>query len=182
MPDRLITRAQNLLRAFWGLGPAQFSLDDVVHPTLDIDFLMRSPQDCQVVGAVANGVIPGGNSGIVLNPPSAGSWLLHAWSANTPGPATSGSVRVSPYIHLEGGTWGAVADIGIEPYDIVMPRVGAAITRRGRFLDRPIVLYRSRTGLVDQLVIEVFNDGASVGNANFTGYALYRPLESVLNP
>lgn len=182
MADRLITRAQALLRAFWGLGPAQFSLDDVVHPTLDIDFLLRSPQDCQIVTNVANGVAPGGNSAIVLNPPSAGSWLLHAWSANTTGPVTSGSVRISPYIHLEGGTWGIAADIGIEPYDILMPRIGAATTRRGRFLDRPIVLYRSRSGLVDQLVIEVQNDGASVGNVNFTGYALYRPLETVLSP
>jgi hypothetical protein len=176
---RLITRPQSLIRAFFGLGPDQFSLQDVIAPTFDVDMLMRSNQDTQVISGESAAIGAGAFGEVQITPPSAGTWLLHAVGLTSAGPATSGTFRMTVGIDLNSGIWPGGARIAVaDKYD-ALPRPPSGSVRLGWWFRTPITLIRLPVGTTDLVIGGLFNEAASVGNATVTVAALLRPVQSV---
>jgi len=177
---RGFTRPQNLLRAFFGLGPEQFSLEDVIFPTIDVDHLMRSSSDTTILQNATAATAPGASANVSLALPADGAWLIHAVSVQSAGPATSGSFRMSANFGLDEDNWDVVggANIGIFDNFDLWARVGGVVVSKAKWFDKPPVLY-SRGGDSDLINGHILNDAASVGNAVLTLMVMARQLERV---
>jgi hypothetical protein len=181
MTQRQLSRAQGLLRGFFGLGPAQFSMTDNIVPVLDTDFLQRSNQDCQLLVLSSGAVTPGNAGSISITPPSPGTWLLHALSIDSLGPATSGNWRFCAWIAHSAAAWGLASNVGLFDQYPSIPRAGNGRNVFGRYWNKSIVFHRVGIGVSDTLEATVFNEAGSVGNLTVTMSALVRQVDSAVN-
>lgn len=180
MPDpRIFTRPQSVLRGFFGLGPAQVESVDLVHPTLDVEHLLRSNEDVQVVSTVSAVIAPGTSGATQFNVPAEGPWLIHGVSISTSGPATSGSFRMDAHFVLNSWVPGLQTFFGVFPAEPVLTlKFTADRTCKGKWFDKPVILYAIGVN-IDGVRGVLFNDAASVGNATLQLTVLARQLENV---
>jgi hypothetical protein len=179
--QRLVTRAQGILRSFWGLGPAQFTVEDNIAPVFDVDQLMRGPQDATILFQSLAAVAPGAQGLINHTMPTAGNWQLLAFAWDTTGPATSGTFHVSVYAQLSGNLWARSGNFALYDTSLAISRpVPASIARGGRFLDKPVLLVRDRGANSDVVSFDFTNDAGAVGNMTLNSYLLLRQSEPVL--
>jgi len=182
MAQRSLSRAQGLLRGFFGLGPAQFTMTDNIVPVMDTDFLSRSNQDSQLLVLSSGSVAPGTVGSISITPPTPGTWLLHALSLDSLGPATSGNWRFSAWIAHSAAAWGLAANVALFDQYPQIPRAGVGSrVAFGRYWSKSIVFHRVSIGVSDTLEATVFNEAASVGNLIVTMSALVRQVDSAVN-
>jgi len=157
-------------------------MTDNIVPTLDTDFLFRSNQDSQLLVLSSGAVTPGTVGSISITPPSPGTWLLHAISFDSLGPATSGSWRFSAWLQLSAGAWGAAANLGLFDNNVQIPRAGiGSRVAFGKQWDKSLVFHRVAIGVSDTIEGSVFNEAASVGNLTVTMSALVRQVDSAVN-
>jgi hypothetical protein len=176
---RLITRPQNLIRAFFGLGPDQFRLEETIVPVVDVEAFMRSNQDSQIITGVSAAIVPGARGSVEVSMPSTGSWLLHHVTVESTGPATTGNFRMMSVVNLKTAFWAIATNLAVFDKFDSLPRIAGSAVHLGRFFDKPVVMYRNAAGVSDSIFAELFNEAASVGNATITVYAMVRPLESI---
>jgi hypothetical protein len=177
--ERQFQKGQSFLRGFFGLGPSQFSSVDGIIPTIDIDFLLRSNQDCEIVTNSFSPVVPGAANTINISCPRAGAWLLHGFGIATSGPATSGFCRAFASLTYNTPQWATAGAFGLLDTGVIIPRnSGGVAIYVGRMLDRPVVMHRFGA-TTDQVTLQLHNDSTSVGNATFTVYCIFRPVEAV---
>lgn len=179
MNERLITRAQSVLRGFFGMGPSQFSMSDLISAQVNADMLMRGPNDCVILTGSIVGQGPGGSSQSSFALPTAGNWLVHAVSFTSTGPATSGNWRANIWLALNAANWSGVsASFGIfDHLDTVVK--AAAPFSIGKWFDTPLHMAFPKTGVADAFGISVSNEAGAVGNLSVTFNALVRPCETV---
>jgi len=178
--ERLITRPQSLLRSFFGLGPDQFSLLDTIIPTLDVDVLMRSVADCQVLLATSAPIAPGARGNATVSMPAQGTWLVHAVSLDSSGPATSGNIRMGAAVQFDTDIWAVGGIFSLFDKFDSLPKMGVDLNVIGKWFDRPLILHRDRPGNADAVIGILFNEAASVGNATVRCHVLARQLEALL--
>jgi hypothetical protein len=182
--ERLFTRAQSLLRSFFGLGPSQFSLSDTIVPTIDVDMLMRSSLDLQLTTATSAAIAPGSitTTGLPL-PIGSGMFQLMHLSLDTQGPATSGTFRMGANSQHNQAIWGINASMSLIDTEILYTKIGvpAATQRRSARFDKPPIFNQRAAGGSDTLLFSGINDAASVGNMTVTATAMWRIAEPVLN-
>lgn len=179
MIERLITRSQAILRAYWGLGPDQFNLVDTLIPTIDSDHFLRGPEDTLILSGTVGGVAPGAGSTVSLNlPAAAASYFLDAVSWNSTGPATSGNWRAQPRITRTGNIWGVAADIALTERCDLIPKLAGLSTYFSFFPAKPILLLSNGLN-TDGIGVTFFNDAGSVGNMSLVAYAVLRPMEAI---
>jgi len=175
---RGFTRPQNLLRSFFGLGPGQLALEDLILPTLDVQNLSISYQEQQIVTATSAAIAPGAAGTIILSMPRDGYWLLDHLTIQTSGPATSGVVIIMSLALILTRS-GVAVSFGLFDGERTLTRgFGSAINLGIRF-SPAVVLFDLPAVAPDQVAAIMQNPAASVGNATITISALVRQLELV---
>lgn len=175
---RQFQRAQLALRAFFGMGPSQFDSMDLMIPTLDLNWLLASRDELQIVvdSTTIAAVAPGAFATASLLPPGPGVWTLEAWGVDTSGPATSGSSLITAAVQLVTGQWNGVgAWLPLLQNDVSLAKAGVMTKRIGERLTAPIFVYRQNNPISnDSLQITVQNASGSVGNLAATAMGLFR--------
>jgi len=174
MSERALTRAQNTLRSFFGLGVEQISVLDLIIPTIDIGHLLASYQEQQIITAITGAVIPGAAEAIALPPPRNGIWLVDWIGFETPGPTTSGSGTFTCAVQTVRA--GITEQFSIFDSQPRLTRMAGGTFYCGRKFDPPALLWRTPT-FSDEILLTVFNEAASVGNMTTQLTALVRQLE-----
>lgn len=175
MLERIFQRSQRALRAFYGLGPNQMGASDTILPVLDLDWLLRTSDDVELVNVQIVAVTPNQAARAAWTPARDGYYAVHFVGLTTQGPATSGTYRIQAYAELIQAT----ATFQFPLFDtlsgVVQSRPAQGFARFGSFFPTPFVITVKGVN-AETVVGEIFNEAASVGNATLSLTVGYRYL------
>lgn len=174
--ERTFTRPQNVVRSFFGMGPAQLGALDTIVPVIDVDNYAQSFQEQQIIQQSGAALAPGASQLINLALPRPGYWLIDQACIFTTGPAASGSIIVTLGVTLNRA--GTQVQFGLLDGERTMTKAGVVTTMLGvRFRPALVLFQIPGAAFNDVLTASVLNAAGSVGNVVVAIAALTRQLE-----
>lgn len=171
---RGFTRPQNVLRSYFGLGPAQIRAEDEIALTLDVAHLATSYQEQESITTTSGAIAPGATTVLSQSLPRRGYWLIDHVSFSSAGPVTSGFLRLAACFELDRA--GNTREFGLFDGERILTRQGGQNVNFGIRYVPPVVLFETPE-ITDRIRCQMTNDSSSVGTAAVTIIVLCRQIE-----